>query len=82
VTIFFRKLQKDGYGLEKFVLVTRGRTGSTAVIDELNKSRQLHVFQELFILEHHMIGGKTATTTARNFLLLIIGSRRKNGGGE
>ena len=50
VTIFVRKLQEDKYGLEKFVLVTRGRTGSTAVIDELSKIRQLHVFQELFIL--------------------------------
>lgn len=36
--------------MEKFVLVTRGRTGSTAVLDELNKSRDICVTQELFLL--------------------------------
>jgi len=34
--------------MEKFVLVTRGRTGSTAVLDELGKSRVLFTAQELF----------------------------------
>ena len=37
--------------MEKFVLVTRGRTGSTAVIDELNKAKFLCAMHELFILE-------------------------------
>lgn len=36
--------------MEKFVLVTRGRTGSTAVIDELGKTMILLTTQELFIL--------------------------------
>jgi hypothetical protein len=35
--------------MEKFVLVTRGRTGSTAVIDELGKSRCIYTTQELFL---------------------------------
>lgn len=35
--------------MEKFILVTRGRTGSTAVIDELGKSNVLVTTQELFI---------------------------------
>jgi len=34
--------------LKKFVLVTRGRTGSTAIIDELDKSTQLCTAGELF----------------------------------
>lgn len=34
--------------MEKFVLVTRGRTGSTAVIDELGKCRNLVTVQEIF----------------------------------
>jgi LPS sulfotransferase NodH len=32
----------------KFFIMTRGRTGSTAVVDALNKSRMLCVMQELF----------------------------------
>jgi hypothetical protein len=32
----------------KFIIMTRGRTGSTAVVDALNKSRVLCVMQELF----------------------------------
>lgn len=35
--------------MSKFFLVTRGRTGSTAVIDELNKSLGLRATQELFL---------------------------------
>ncbi|QPD03472.1 MAG: hypothetical protein Nkreftii_001246 [Candidatus Nitrospira kreftii] len=35
--------------LKKFVLVTRGRTGSTAVLDELGKSSRLCTTQELFL---------------------------------
>lgn len=35
--------------MEKFILVTRGRTGSTAVIDELDKCRDLVTTQELFL---------------------------------
>lgn len=35
--------------MEKFVLVTRGRTGSTAVLDELGKTMLLLTTQELFI---------------------------------
>jgi hypothetical protein len=34
--------------VKKFVLVTRGRTGSTAVLDELGKARALVATQELF----------------------------------
>lgn len=34
--------------VKKFILVTRGRTGSTAVLDELGKSRSLCAMQELF----------------------------------
>lgn len=49
VKIFVRKLPKDYKVLEKFVLVTRGRTGSTAIVDELDKASQLLVMQELFI---------------------------------
>lgn len=47
--------------LKKFVLVTRGRTGSTAVLDELGKTSRVCTTQELFLLgnfvpedyEHH-----------------------------
>lgn len=35
--------------MEKFILVTRGRTGSTAVLDELGKSRSFCVMQEIFL---------------------------------
>jgi len=35
--------------MKKFFLMTRGRTGSTAIIDVLNKSNNLCVFQELFL---------------------------------
>ena len=35
--------------MEKFVLTTRGRTGSTAVLDELGKITNLLATQELFI---------------------------------
>lgn len=35
--------------MEKFVLVTRGRTGSTAVLDELGKTMDLLTTQELFL---------------------------------
>jgi hypothetical protein len=35
--------------LNKFVLVTRGRTGSTAVLDELGKSSRICTTQELFL---------------------------------
>lgn len=33
----------------KFVVITRGRTGSTAIIDELNNHKDITCFQELFI---------------------------------
>lgn len=33
----------------KFILVTRGRTGSTAVLDELGKTTHLYTTQELFL---------------------------------
>ena len=33
----------------KFVLVTRGRTGSTAILDELNNTAAIATTQELFI---------------------------------
>lgn len=36
--------------MEKFVLLTRGRTGSTAVLDELGKTMVLHTTQELFMI--------------------------------
>lgn len=36
--------------MNNFFLMTRGRTGSTAVADELNKSRGLCVMQELFLM--------------------------------
>ena len=36
--------------MNKFFLMTRGRTGSTAVINELNKSRFLCAAQELFVI--------------------------------
>lgn len=35
--------------MEKFVLVTRGRTGATAVLDELGKAGSLLATQELFL---------------------------------
>jgi hypothetical protein len=35
--------------VEKFVLVTRGSTGTTAILDELRKSRTVLVTQELFL---------------------------------
>jgi LPS sulfotransferase NodH len=35
--------------LKKFVLITRGRTGSTAILDELGKSSSLWTTQELFL---------------------------------
>lgn len=38
--------------MKKFFLITRGRTGSTAVLDELNKSVAICATQELFILTH------------------------------
>jgi len=38
--------------MNKFFLFTRGRTGSTAVLDELNKSNAICATQELFIAEH------------------------------
>jgi hypothetical protein len=36
--------------LKKFLLITRGRTGSTAVIDELGKTMNILTTQELFLL--------------------------------
>ncbi len=33
----------------KFVVMTRGRTGSTAIVDQLNKANSLCVMQELFL---------------------------------
>ena len=36
--------------IKKFFLMTRGRTGSTAVIDELTKSRSLCAMHELFLM--------------------------------
>lgn len=38
--------------MNKFFLMTRGRTGSTAVLDELNKSSSICATQELFINTH------------------------------
>ncbi len=38
--------------MNKFFLMTRGRTGSTAVLDELNKSSSICATQELFIITH------------------------------
>ncbi len=35
--------------MKKFVLLTRGRTGSTAVIDELHQTKGLRAAQELFL---------------------------------
>lgn len=35
--------------IKKFIILTRGRTGSTAVVDELSKSLSLCVMQELFL---------------------------------
>ena len=40
--------------MEKFVLVTSGRTGSTAVIDELGKASSLVTTQELFLRKINM----------------------------
>jgi hypothetical protein len=44
-------IQLPTYGekVKKFFLMTRGRTGSTAIVDELNRSRSLRVTQELFL---------------------------------
>lgn len=38
------------FELKKFFLMTRGRTGSTAVIDELNKSNYISAASELFLV--------------------------------
>jgi hypothetical protein len=38
--------------LKKFFLITQGRTGSTAIIDELNTCHALRVAQELFTIYH------------------------------
>lgn len=38
--------------MNKFFLITRGRTGSTAVVDELNKCTSLCATQELFLALH------------------------------
>jgi hypothetical protein len=50
VSLFIRKLKQTESDIRKFVLVTRGRTGSTAIIDELNQVPHFQVLQELFIL--------------------------------
>jgi len=44
--------------MKKFIICTRGRTGSTAIIDELNKSEGLVAAQELFIPNNPKIGDK------------------------
>lgn len=43
--------------LKKFVLITRGRTGSTAVLDELGKSSPLITTQELFLRQQFTMTG-------------------------
>lgn len=50
VSVFVRKLKQPESDVKKFVLITRGRTGSTAIIDELNQVPHFQVHQELFIL--------------------------------
>lgn len=35
--------------MKKFIMLTRGRTGSTAIMDSLNKTRSITTAQELFI---------------------------------
>ncbi len=35
--------------MKKFIVFTQGRTGSTAIVDELNKHPQITCYQELFI---------------------------------
>lgn len=44
----------------KFFVMTRGRTGSTAVLDELNKSNNVCATQELF-LEYDFVGDPVMT---------------------
>ncbi len=51
--------------MEKFILVTRGRTGSTAVLDELSKSRRICITQELFLLWNF-------TENMRNYYKLLL----------
>ena len=52
--LILEELRKIEYNTMKvmcrFFLMTRGRTGSTAVIDELNMSNSLRVAQELFLI--------------------------------
>lgn len=43
--------------LNKFVLITRGRTGSTAVLDELGKASLLCTTQELFLRQQFTVTG-------------------------
>lgn len=56
--------------MNKFFLMTRGRTGSTAVIDELNKSQGLCAARELFLIyDFDNIPDVSEITKVYNFLL-------------
>lgn len=54
--------------LTKFFVLTRGRTGSTAVMDELHKSEAISATQELFLIEKI----ETETAAFREMFDLIL----------
>ena len=54
--------------MQKFFLMTRGRTGSTAVIDELNKCAGFRVAQELFLRYEFNSANDTKLEITKEFI--------------
>ena len=66
--------------MENLILVTRGRTGSTAVLDELTKSRSLRVMWEIFLCT--TLTEKILKDHISYCFHLIFGNGRAWGGSE
>lgn len=63
--------------MNKFFLITRGRTGSTAVLDELNKSFNICATQELFIAVHFSKTSNTLLSKVYDLILPVLFWRLK-----
>ncbi len=65
--------------MNTFFLITRGRTGSTATIDELNKSHSLCALQEFFpIYEFDNIPDVSGIGKVYNILLPFVLWKRQD----